>query len=82
MEAPVNFWEQIRSGQDAVQAGIAIQTRRITSILLAFLVHPVFHQVAIKILDKLEKNDGNYTDKKKSFKSETYRGISLLLQEA
>ena len=33
-------------------------------LFLAFLVHPVFHQVAIKILDELEKNNGNYTDKK------------------
>ena len=32
---------------------------------LAFLVHPVFHQVAIKILDESEKNNGNYTDNKK-----------------
>ena len=31
---------------------------------LYFLVHPVFHQVAIKILDKLDKNNGNYTDNK------------------
>ena len=50
---------------------------------LAFLVHHVFHQVATKILDESEKNNGNYTDKKKlSFKGETSHGISLLLKEA
>ena len=31
---------------------------------LAFLLHPVFHQMAIKILDESEKNNGNYTDNK------------------
>ena len=31
---------------------------------LAFLVHTVFHQVVIKILNESEKNNGNYTDKK------------------
>ena len=31
---------------------------------LAFLVHPVFHHVEIKILDESEKNNGNYTDNK------------------
>ena len=27
-------------------------------------MHPVFHQVAIKILDESEKHNGNYTDNK------------------
>ena len=34
-------------------------------LFLAFLVHPVFHQVAIKILDESEKNNGNCTDNQK-----------------
>ena len=33
-------------------------------LFIAFLVHPVFHQAAIKILDESEKNNGNYTDNK------------------
>ena len=31
---------------------------------LAFIVHPVFHQVEIKIMDESEKNNGNCTDNK------------------
>ena len=37
---------------------------------LTFLVHPVFHQVAIKILDESWKNNGNYTDNKKCLSRE------------
>ena len=33
-------------------------------LFLDFLVHVVFHQVAIKILDESDKNNSNYTDKK------------------
>ena len=39
---------------------------------LDFLVHPVFHQVAIKILDESDKNNGNYTDKKIVFQGRDF----------
>ena len=41
-------------------------------LFLAFLVHVVFHQVAIKILDESDKNNGNYTDKKIVFQGRDF----------
>ena len=61
-----NLWKQLSGfgSKDKVEEMLSelelrFKREELHLLFLAFLVHPVFHQVEIKILDESEKNNGN-----------------------